>query len=147
MEGSSVENEWRLPITFAEFRRGQGCVMCAVSAFAFGTEPAFIHAEGDSTKMIRIQIANNPGGITVAIDGQLAGEYVKEVETSIRKAMEQHKDVHLFLRNVSNIDETGHSLLSRVAAQGVELSAAGLYSSYVVTQIQLALSSSQSLGK
>jgi hypothetical protein len=112
-----------------------------------GAEPALIQAEGDSTKMIRIQTANNPGGITVAIDGQLAGEYVKEVETSIRKSMEQHKDVHLFLRNVSNIDETGHSLLSRLAAQGVELSAAGLYSSYVVTQIQLALSSRQSPGK
>ena len=97
--------------------------------------------------MIRIQTANNPGGITIAIDGQLVGEYVEEVETSIRKAMEQHKDVHLFLRNVSHIDETGHSLLSRLAAQGVELSAAGLYSSYVVTEIQRALSSRQSRGK
>jgi len=97
--------------------------------------------------MIRIQTADNPGGITIAIDGQLAGEYVEEVETSMRKAIEQHKDVHLFLRDVSHIDETGHSLLSRMAAQGVELSAAGLYSSYVVTQIQRALSSRQSRGK
>jgi ABC-type transporter Mla MlaB component len=97
--------------------------------------------------MIRIQTANNPGGITVAIDGQLAGEYVKEVETSIRKAIEQHQDVRLFLRDVSHIDDTGHSLLSRLTAQGVELSAAGLYSSYVVTQIQRALSSLQSRGK
>jgi ABC-type transporter Mla MlaB component len=97
--------------------------------------------------MIRIQTANNPGSITIAIDGQLAGEYVEEVETSIRKAIEQHEDVHLFLRDVSHIDETGHSLLSRLAAQGVELSAAGLYSSYVVTQIQRALSSRQTRGK
>ena len=36
-------------------------------------------------KMIRIQTANNPGGITIAIDGQLVGEYVEEVEASIRK--------------------------------------------------------------
>ena len=97
--------------------------------------------------MIRIQTANNPGGITIAIDGQLIGEYVAEVEASIRKSMEQYKDVHLFLRDVSHIDETGHALLSRLAAQGVELSAAGLYSSHVVTQIQLALSSRQSRGK
>ena len=89
--------------------------------------------------MIRIQTANNPGGVTVAIDGQLVGEYVEEVETSIRKAIGQHKDVHLFLRDVSHIDETGHSLLSRLAAQGVELSAAGLYSSFVVAEIQRAL--------
>jgi ABC-type transporter Mla MlaB component len=111
-----------------------------------GAELALIDAEGDS-KMIRIQTANNPGGIRIAIDGQLVGEYVEEVETSIRKAIEQHKDVHLFLRDVSHIDETGHSLLSRLAGQGVELSAAGLYSSYVVTQIQRALSSRQSRGK
>ena len=57
--------------------------------------------------MIRIQAANNPGGITIAIDGQLIGEYVAEVEDSIRKSMEQYNDVHLFLRNVSHIDEDG----------------------------------------
>lgn len=97
--------------------------------------------------MIRIQAAPNPGGITIAIDGQLTREYVAEVEASIRESMEQCKDVHLFLRDVSHIDETGHALLSRLAALGVELSAAGLYSSHVVTQLQLALSSRQSPGK
>jgi ABC-type transporter Mla MlaB component len=97
--------------------------------------------------MIRIQAAHNAGGITIAIDGQLIGEYVTEVEASIRKSMEQCKDVHLFLRKVSHIDETGHALLSRLASQGVELSATGLYSSHVVTQVQLALSSRQSREK
>ncbi len=96
--------------------------------------------------MIRIQAASNPGSITITIDGQLIGEYVAEVETPIRESMEQYKDVHLFLRNVSHIDEMGHALLSRLAAQGVELSAAGLYSSHVISQIQLALSSRQSRG-
>lgn len=86
--------------------------------------------------MIRIQTANNPGGIRIVIDGKLTGEYVEEVEISIQKAIEQHERVHLFLRNISNIDETGHALLSRLAAQGVELSAAGVYSCYVVAEIQ-----------
>jgi ABC-type transporter Mla MlaB component len=93
--------------------------------------------------MIRIQADNNPGGITIAIDGQLIADYVAEVEASFRESIEQSKDVRLFLRNVSHIDEMGHALLSRLAAQGVELSAAGLYSSHVVTQVQLALSSHQ----
>jgi ABC-type transporter Mla MlaB component len=97
--------------------------------------------------MIRIQAADNPDGNTIAIDGQLIGEYVAEVEESIRKSLEQYKNVRLFLRNVSHIDETGHALLSRLAAQGVELSATGLYSSHVVTQVQLALSSRQSRGQ
>jgi hypothetical protein len=88
--------------------------------------------------MIRIQADNKSGGITIAIDGQLIGEYIAEVEASIRKSMEQYKEVHLFLRNVSNIDEKGHELLCRLAALGVELSATGLYSSHVVTQVQLA---------
>ena len=91
-----------------------------------------IHAERKIIKMIRIQAAINPGGITLAIDGQLIGEYVAEIEASI-----QYKAVDLFLRNVSHIDEAGHALLSRLAAQGVELSAAGLYSSHVVAQVQL----------
>ena len=98
--------------------------------------------------MIRIQTVNNPGGITIAIDGQLVGDYVEEVQASIRKAAsEQRKNVHLFLRDISHIDETGHSMLFRLAAQGVELSAAGLYSSYVINQIQRALRGRESRGK
>jgi hypothetical protein len=91
--------------------------------------------------MIRIQPAKNPGGITIAIDGQLIGEYVAEIEASLRKSAEQYKAVELFLRNVSHIDEAGQALLSRLAAQGVELRAAGLYSSHVVKQVQLGLQS------
>ena len=97
--------------------------------------------------MIRIQAADNPGGTTIAIDGQLIGEYVAEVEESIRKSLEQHNDVRLFLRNVSHIDEMGHALLSRLAAQGVQLSATGLYSSHVVTKVQVMRSSRQSRAK
>ena len=97
--------------------------------------------------MIRIQAAIYPGGITLAVDGQLIGEYVAEIEASIRKSMEQYKAVDLFLRNVSHIDEAGHALLSRLAAQGVELSAAGVYSSHIVAQLQLAPSPRQSRGK
>ena len=87
--------------------------------------------------MIRIQAADDPGGITIAIDGQLIGEYVAEIEASIRESMQQYKAVDLFLRNVSHIDEKGHALLSRLAALGVELSAAGLYSSHIIAQLQL----------
>ena len=97
--------------------------------------------------MIRIQAADNPGGTTIAIDGQLIGEYVAEVEESIRKSLEQYNDVQLFLRNVSHIDEMGHALLSRLAVQGVQLSATGLYSSHVVAEVQLALSSRRSRAK
>ena len=88
--------------------------------------------------MIRVQAAVNPGGITIAIDGQLIGEYVAEIEASIQESMQQYKAVDLFLRNVSHIDEAGQALLARLAEQGVELRAAGLYSSHIVTQLQSA---------
>ena len=88
--------------------------------------------------MIRIQPAKNPGGITIAIDGQLIGDYIAEIEASILKSTEQYEVVEFFLRNVSHIDEAGQALLSRLAAQGVELRAAGLYSSHIVTQLQSA---------
>jgi ABC-type transporter Mla MlaB component len=139
---SGVRNRNGACHTFAEFRRGGRCGTYAVSMLGFGVEVASIDMEGNFN-MIRIQNANNPGGINIAIDGQLVADYIQEVETSIRNAIEQHKHVHLFLRDVSHIDEPGHSLLSRLAAQGVELSAAGLYSSYVVSEIQRALSSRQ----
>ena len=96
--------------------------------------------------MIRIQAAYNPDSITIAIDGQLIAEYVPEVEASIRESIEHYKAVHLFLRNVSHIDEAGHALLSRLATQGVDLSATGIYSSHVVRQVQLAPSSRQRRG-
>lgn len=86
-------------------------------------------------KMIRILIAHKPGAVTITIDGRLVGEYLEEVETSVRSARESGKQVHLFLRNVFDIDEMGRSLLSRFAGQGVQLSALGVYSSYVVANI------------
>ena len=85
--------------------------------------------------MIRILAANEPGAITITIDGRLVGEYAEEVETSVRSVIEPGKQVRLFLRNVLDIDDIGRSLLSRLAAQGVQLSASGVYSSYVVSSI------------
>jgi hypothetical protein len=38
----------------------------------------------------------------------------------------------LYLRDVSTIDESGRALLGRLSAKGINLKAAGLYSSYVV---------------
>jgi hypothetical protein len=85
--------------------------------------------------MIRILTANKPGAVTITIDGRLVGEYIEEIEASVRSVIEPGKKVHLFLRDVFDIDDTGRSLLSRLAAQGVQLSALGVYSSYVVANI------------
>lgn len=85
--------------------------------------------------MIRVLTADGPNAITITVDGQLVQECVEAVETSSKQAMGAGRPVRLYLRDVSHIDERGRSLLSRLAGQGVHLSAAGVYSSYVVGEI------------
>jgi hypothetical protein len=46
--------------------------------------------------------------------------------------------VRLYLRDVSSIDERGWTLLRELARTGVGLKARGIYSSYVVDEIQSA---------
>ena len=84
--------------------------------------------------MIRISTTNEPTAITVTVDGQLVGDYVDAVDTSVVQAMTEGRAVHLFLRDVSHIDEHGRKLLSRLATKGVELSASGVYSRYIVAE-------------
>ena len=85
--------------------------------------------------MIRILTADEPNAITITVDGQLVDDSVDAVEACSYQAMGQGRPVHLFLRDVSHIDEHGRSLLSRLAGKGVRLSASGVYSSYIVTEI------------
>ena len=84
--------------------------------------------------MIRILTTNEPSAVTITIDGQLMGDYVDAVETSVNEAIKERRPVHLFLRDVSPIDEHGRNLLWRLATKGVELSASGVYSRYIVAE-------------
>lgn len=88
--------------------------------------------------MIRILTADEPNAITITVDGQLVDDSVDVVETCSCQAISQGRPVHLFLRDVSHIDEHGRSLLSRLKRKGVRLSASGVYSSYVVAEISRA---------
>jgi len=85
--------------------------------------------------MIRIFTTNQPGGVTITIDGQLVGHNVDAVETCIQQASGQQRPIHLFLRDVSDIDEHGRTLLARLTKSGVRLSALGVYNSYVVAEV------------
>ena len=85
--------------------------------------------------MIRILTTADPNAITITVDGQLVDDSVAAVEASNYQAMGQGRTVHLVLRDVSHIDERGRSLLSRLAREGVQLSASGVYSSYIVAKI------------
>ena len=84
--------------------------------------------------MIRIWSTHEPSATTIIVDGRLVGDYVDSVQACVDQAMSEQR-IHLFLRDVSHIDEAGRALLVRLAAKGVVLSASGLYSSYVVAEI------------
>ena len=53
----------------------------------------------------------------------------------MKQAIGHGKPVRLFLRDVSTMDESARALLGRLAAKGIHLSAAGVYSSYMVAEI------------
>ena len=72
----------------------------------------------------------------MTIDGHLAGEYVQIAETCCKEAISLKKRVHVFLRDVSTVDEAGLNLLSRLAASGCRLHASGTYNSYVIQTLQ-----------
>jgi hypothetical protein len=85
--------------------------------------------------MIRIMTAEESARTEITVDGQLSGECVKALETCCMQAIGKGKPVEVFLRDVSLIDPNGYVLLHRLAGKGVDLRAAGLYSSYLVDTI------------
>ena len=88
--------------------------------------------------MIRIMTADEPANTTITVDGKLSGDGVEPVETCCIQAISKGKPVRLYLRDVSTIDERGRVLLRQLAQKGVGLKACGIYSSYIVDEIQSA---------
>jgi len=93
--------------------------------------------EREST-MVRIIRADERARTTVTVDGGLSGENVEPVEVCCLEALSDGKSVRLHLRDVTVIDERGRTMLSHLAAEGVDLMANGLYSSYIVDEIRSA---------
>jgi ABC-type transporter Mla MlaB component len=82
--------------------------------------------------MFRVSKAEEPLRMIVTIDGQLSGDSIAVVETCCDQAISTGKPVHLFLRDVSTVDQAGRALLCRLAARGVRLLGSGVYTSYLV---------------
>ncbi len=85
--------------------------------------------------MIRVFTTDEPGRIRITLDGQLVENCIAAVESCVDQSLKEARPVHVFLRDVTHIDDSGRSFLSRLAAKGIELSANGVYSSYVVSGI------------
>jgi anti-anti-sigma regulatory factor len=90
------------------------------------------------TAMIRIMTADEAGNTTITVDGTLSGEDVEHVKAWCTEALSNGRPVRLYLRDVSAIDEGGRRMLQHLAAAGVGLMAKGVYSAYIVDEIQSA---------
>ena len=88
--------------------------------------------------MIRIMTADEPAITTITVDGGLSAKTVEPVEACCFQALSKGKPVRLHLRDVSAIDELGRAMLRRLAAAGLDLTANGIYSSYIVNEIRSA---------
>ena len=88
--------------------------------------------------MIRIMTVDELTSTTITVDGTLSGEGIEPVQTCCIEALSRGKPVRLHLRDVSAIDERGRTMLRYMAAQGAYLTANGIYSSYIVGDIQSA---------
>jgi ABC-type transporter Mla MlaB component len=82
--------------------------------------------------MFRITKAEEPSRTTLTIDGQLSADSIAAVETCCNQAGSNGRLVHLYLRDITSVDQAGQTLLSRLAARGVHLAASGVYTSYLV---------------
>jgi hypothetical protein len=84
----------------------------------------------------RLSQTKDRGRTVVNIDGQVTGDCVQVLETCCSQAISAGAPVSVFLRDVSVIDEAGRELLRRLANQGVQLLASGLYTSYLINHLQ-----------
>lgn len=82
--------------------------------------------------MFRITRAEGRSKTVLTVDGQLSDESITAVETCCNQAKSSGKPVQLYLRDVTSVDQAGQNLLSRLAAGGVSVAAAGVYTSYLV---------------
>ena len=97
--------------------------------------------------MFRISKSDEQPLTTLVIDGQLCGDGVTTVEACCDEEILKGKPVQLLLRDLTNIDEAGKSLLRRMAEKGVKLLANGVYTSYVVEMIIAAKAADRGMTK
>ena len=87
--------------------------------------------------MLRITVHDNPGRLTVQLEGKLAGRWVRELEDCWQSTMaSRHKPALRFdLRGLSYIDAAGKEFLAAIHTEGVEFLASGCLIKAVVAEI------------
>src|SRR2546425_4675893 len=87
--------------------------------------------------MLKITIQITASGVTFALEGKLAGPWVKELELSWRSAASTQRiyPVRVNLSSVTFIDAEGKDLLGRMYREGARLVATGCLNKCIVEGI------------
>ena len=90
--------------------------------------------------MLKITVRIEGGIIILALEGRLAGPWVKELELCWRTAdgVERNHHVRVDLSSVTFIDEEGKYLLKRMYREGADLAASGCLNKCIVEGIRQA---------
>ena len=111
---------------------------------AFGLDTRVQIEVAEVIAMIRVTKTEESSKTLVTIDGQLSGEAVGLVQACCKEAESDGKPVHLFLRDLTAIDDGGRLLLQRLAGNGVRVSGSGVYTSYLVEELTTAANGGRS---
>jgi len=87
--------------------------------------------------MMKAQVHEDAGGVTIQVYGRVAEGWVDELESSWRAARLRRPDARFSvdLRSVTFIDHAGEGLLSRMHRDGATFLTAGLLTQEVVNQV------------
>jgi hypothetical protein len=97
--------------------------------------------------MLRITAVDEPGRITLKLEGKLRGAWVKELERvwHLIRTRPERKPAQVDLSAASSVDERGKSVLTVMCRDGVELTATGPMMNAIVDEIHRAASRSREL--
>ncbi len=87
--------------------------------------------------MMKAQLDEHAGELTLKVCGRLADGWVEELANCWRAARAKHPSapISVDLRSVTFIDPAGEALLRRMHAEGAKFLAAGLWNQEVVNQV------------
>lgn len=88
--------------------------------------------------MLRITIEDRADSATIRLEGDLAGQWVPELERCWHSLLAgpRMKTLRIAMDAVSYVDTAGRALLREMHCAGAELEARGALTSYIVDQIR-----------
>lgn len=86
--------------------------------------------------MFRIQQTAGATETVITMEGRLAGDYVAAAESCCDQAFSSGKPVVVFLKDVSVVDSDGRAFLRCLLLKGARIRATGVYTRYLVEQLE-----------